>query len=118
MTKQEFFIKSIDIGDFSMVNIMINDKDINPSDRDQYSLISAVACEYFDIIELLINDSRIDASYNENYAIKYANYYNCEKRIIDLLWKNNKVREKLLLNDNDLYVSLLKNEVKNKIEGF
>ena len=69
------FIEACKDGSFDTVKSLLDDKRINPADKNNIAFI--LACEYgkTDIVKLLLDDKRINPAVQDNYAFIYACLY-------------------------------------------
>jgi ankyrin repeat protein len=104
-------------GNYEMVEILLKQKKVDPSDLDNHSIELASKNGYLNIAKLLLNDPRVEPSDNSNKAIIEA-YYGEHDEIVKLLWSYESVKATLKNNDRQLYVFLKKEDVKLKVEGF
>jgi hypothetical protein len=73
--------------------------------------------ELINLIQLLITDFNVNPSICYNGAIRTA-YGNNSLDIIELLWKDKRVKKTLKNDDENLYEILIKQDIKNKISSF
>jgi hypothetical protein len=98
-----------------MVQSLLDDKSIKPSDKLNWSIIRAAMTGHSDIIEILLNDERIDPTVKNNNAIICA--YNQEnQKIIKLLWNDKRVKATLQNDFIELYEQLTEEDIKKNIK--
>jgi hypothetical protein len=99
------------LGRNHIVEILLNDKRIDPSDDFNAALRLSSEFGHTKIVKLLLNDERVDPSDYRNYAIKNA-FKNNFIDIVGMLWKNNKIKDSLKINDSGFYNKIIKNKVE------
>ena len=117
MDIQEQFYDYIEKNDINNVKLLLKDKRVNPSDRNNWAIQLASQNGYFDIFKLLLEDNRVDPSDKNNCAIILASH-NGHVAIVNLLWQDQRVKDTLKVDDKELYNELIKNDIKEKIEVF
>jgi hypothetical protein len=121
------FRTAIESRKYEIVELLMNDKRINPSKHHNISLHLAAIDGQQDIVNLLLTDKRVLDGGGFLSIIKDA-YLQDNYHILDILWNNNiiknstkdnikKLDENLNLK-NSLYDYLIKLDIKNKIKTF
>ena len=126
MDIQEQFYDYIEKNDINNVKLLLNDKRVNPSDRNNWAIILASKDGYFDIVKLLLEDKRVDPSDHSNYFTKensynwaiYLAFSNGYFNISNLLWQDQRVKNTLKKDIPDLYNQLVKQDTKEKVDKF
>jgi hypothetical protein len=104
-------------GNTDIVKLFLKDKNLNVNDLSSYAFCHSSENGHFDIVQLLINDKRTNVTARSNYPIRKA--FSAQKHnVVQLLWKIKRIRDTLKVSDNVLYNILLKESMKNKINGF
>lgn len=112
-----FMYRAAEYGYLSIIDIFLEDSRFNPSDYRNNILVISAQKGYFAIIKKIINDKRIDFTLNDNEAIKTA-HYNKHLDICRLLFNNTQVKQKLKINDNELYTELSNIFLSNNVANF
>lgn len=82
---------------FEAVEVLLQDKRVDPSVDNNYLIQLALEKGYFKIVELLLRDSRVDPSTNNNYAIRFASQYG-HTEVVKLLLADPRVDPSALNN--------------------
>jgi hypothetical protein len=117
MTKQEIFENSIGCNDLTTFKSLLNDPDVNVSYDNNFLIRFSSQNGHTEIVKILIKDSRVDPSDENNWAIRYANIYEYTEMCF-FLFKDKRVKDKLRLENKELYNELSKKIIKYKIEDF
>ena len=83
MSKQNEFMKSVESNNIKQVELLLKDKDVDPSLGNSLCISVASLKGHIEIVRLLLNDKRADPS--DNPSIIAANtfkFYN----VVQLLW--------------------------------
>lgn len=146
MTIYEEFIHYIEKNDVENVKSILKDKNLDPSEENNWSIKIACQYGYIDIVKLLLADKRIDPSNDNNWSIILAAQHDHieivklllnDKRvdpsdnenlaislakgndeIVHLLWKDKRVKNTLDFDDPELYNELIRFNIKEKVENF
>lgn len=138
MDIQNKFYTFIKENDIENVKLLLKNKKIDVSAEDNWAIELASTSGHFDIVKLLLDDKRVDPTDNRNWTIqatyKKAYYdildsvnkknfdifsFNNEYvNIIKLLWRDERVKNSLKNDDDDLYDKLIKQDIIDKIEEF
>ena len=113
MTTQQEFHSAIKVNDFEKVKSLLNDKNVNPQELDNYSIGIASFCGHEKIVELLLKDKRVNPNIPNNWAIINANKEK-HTNVVNILWEDPRVKITLQQNHKQLYNELTKKDVKNK----
>ena len=89
MTKQKEFENAIHNNDVKIIELLLNNKEVNPSNKYNYAIGIASKNGYINVVKLLLNDKRVNPSDKNNYAISTASE-NGHTEIFKLLLKNKK----------------------------
>lgn len=118
MTKQEEFEKAIKLNDAEKVAELLKDKNVDPSAKSDYAFFAAACSGYFETTELLMSKCpEIDPSQFDNYAIYHA--YNAKyQNIVSLLWNDKRVKDSLKYDNIEIFNTLMKGTVNNKLKRF
>ena len=117
MNKQQEFENAIQKNHIELVKILLNDKNVDPSDNYNFAIQYSSLNGLTDIVKLLLKDNRIDPSDKGNYAIYYSDS-NGYIDIRELLWSNQRVKNTLKNNCPKLYNRLITQEIKIKLINF
>ena len=102
------FYDSILNNDIKNFKILLNNKEIDPSEADNWAIRVASMKGYLRIVKLLLNDKRINPSDEKNQTICFA-YDKGFLNIVDLLWQDQRVKDTLKNDDiNTLNSKILK----------
>jgi ankyrin repeat protein len=87
-------LESCRSGYIEILQLLLNDKRINPTEGDKYSNCTPISLAaqngHLDVVQLLLNDPRVDPSVNENNSIINASK-NGHLDIVELLLKDKRV---------------------------
>jgi ankyrin repeat protein len=100
-----------------IVKLLLNEIIFKEPSKVNSFFLTAVENGNFDIVKLLFKNPNINPSANNNYAINSALNKGFIK-IIDLLWNDIEVQNKVKKNDFELYQTLTKNRTKEKLKTF
>lgn len=64
------------LGNPDVVNRLLEDNRVDPSDKNNYAIIAASKCGHLDIVNRLLADSRVNPTDQNNLAIRFAMEYN------------------------------------------
>ncbi len=134
------------LGFINLVRLFLTYEEVNPSARCNSPISCATERGFFDIVKLLLNDKRIDKNLNsavvlacirghfniynlflqynfdpsscENSCIRSVNLYHEDTKMLNLLWKDERIKNSLKNDDLKLYNKLIKEDVKEKINSF
>ena len=115
MSKQNEFMKSVESNNIKQVELLLKDKDVDPSLGNSLCISVASLKGHIEIVRLLLNDKRADPS--DNPSIIAANtfkFYN----VVQLLWADDRVKQDLLNYDIQSYNHFKKKFIKEKLEKF
>jgi ankyrin repeat protein len=104
-------------GHFKIVEILLKDPRVDPSDDEQIAFEYAIEKKQIDIIKIIIKDKRIDVTYPYNYAIALS-FKNKTTEITRLLWEDTRVKDTLRNDHEKIYIALKKNDLEKKVKGF
>lgn len=94
-------------GHFEMVKLLLNDKKVNPADNRNWTIQSTYKKAYYDILDSVNKKNFNIFSFNNKYI-----------NIVKLLWRDERVKNSLKNDDDELYNELIKQDISNKIELF
>jgi hypothetical protein len=144
MTKQEIFMRAIEIHAVDLVKTLLDDEKVNINLNDyaiehsaengyidfielilsnkrfkiqknnNFIVYYAADNNHFDIVKLLLSDKRIDPTTNQNAAISHSS----KQKIIDILWEDKRVKCTLENDFKILYDHILFESTHKKIKGF
>ena len=118
MTKQEEFEQSIRYRNLENFRLLLNDKKVDPSYEESWSIRVASQYNRLEFVEILLKDSRVDPTESHNWAINIAsgNRYN---NIVEILWKDQRIKNTLKKDHPHLYQTLInKDKIKNNSKYF
>ena len=104
------------IGHTEIIRFLLKDGRIDPAHGDNHHLQLSVLYDQYDIVELLLLDDRIDPSAQNNNAIYNAGHRNDKMRKI--LWKDQRIKDSLLIYNTDLYNEFTKRDIQNNLNEF
>ena len=122
-------ISAIDENNIKEFEILLKNKKFDPSMSDNHAIALASYYGHIEIVKLLLNDPRVDPSFDNNYAISLSYNYNDSNHvsynndnnnpyIVELLWKDERVKNTLKKDNLELYNKLKKMDTKIKINKF
>lgn len=117
MDKQTQFYRAIINDDLNVFKTLLNDKKVDPADKDNSALETASYYGRLNIIKLLIKDNRVNPATNNNSALYTAlrwEYF----EVVKLFLKDERVKDLLINNDINLYHQLKKYDIENIVEHF
>jgi ankyrin repeat protein len=140
MTKQEQFSLAFEKNDFNLIKLLIKDKNLNPCIHDNYFFRYASERGHTEIIKLLLNDPRVNPNDRGNYSLKLSSINGHTEIVklllndsrvdptvadlfqqtdnIDLLWKDKRFKNTLLMDNQELYNKLMKKDIISKMKSF
>ena len=78
------------MGSFEMVQLLLKDKRVNPSDRENYALVQACSGNYIEIVKLLLQDPRVNPSSRNNTCLVEACSFG-KTKIVELILQDPRV---------------------------
>ena len=119
-------------GFFKIFKLLLNDSRVDPSDGGNFAFRQSVKNTHVCIFKLLLNDERVNPSDNNNNAIWLANNlmpnflltntptfkYKKQSYILNYLWKDERVKNTLKKDNQELYEKLIKQDIQNKASEF
>jgi hypothetical protein len=115
--KNDLIGVSIEKGFDCAVKSLLLSKYFNPSFNFDVHLFDFIVGEKIELIKIVLKNKNIDLTRNENILINYADSNDMEE-IVDLLFKNKKVKNTLMNNNIELYNKLNKKIISNKLGNF
>jgi hypothetical protein len=119
------FLEAIKNNDLINVSLLLKNKYVNPENFYNEAFNTAIKSvrfnlqqqkyKAFEIIKLLLSDSRVNPSENCNLNIKLIQH---DAELVNLLWTNKKIKNTLKDDYPELYKTLIKQDIKNKIKEF
>jgi hypothetical protein len=97
--------------------LLYNDHRFNPEFDMNFTFITASEYGLIDIVSFLLKDQNITPSDELNHAIQYA-FEGNHTNVVELLWKDKRVKSTLNSDNSFLYNQLITKEIKNKITSF
>jgi hypothetical protein len=110
--------EAITLIDIDKINELLQDENIDELTIYTSAFLKACECQHLEIIKLLMNHPRIDPSIYDNNAIKYFFNHEINNDVINILWQDQRVKDKLKNNDLNMYNDINEKIVNEKINGF
>ena len=119
MTKQEQFFNAMKNNDIKNFKLLFHNKNVNLFLKHNPEMLIAIYCRdgNFNIVKFLLKDKRVDPSKDYNGSISLAYRYKYYD-IVELLWKDKRVKNTLQKDKLKLYNELILKESKIKISNF
>jgi ankyrin repeat protein len=108
-------------GHFEITELLLKYKAFNPSKNNNWAIRYAAKNGHTNIVSILLKDKRVNPTDNKNWAIRSAfcnTEYNNGNYIVDLLWKDKRVKKTLKKDDIDCYNELNNKYLSENINGF
>jgi ankyrin repeat protein len=105
-------------GHLEIFKLLLNDNRIKTRDiYDNFIIQHAALNGQLDIMKLLLNDLRVNPANRINSTIEHA-FNNKFNLIVNLLWKDKRVKDTLEKDNLRIYNSLIVKDIKNKVSKF
>jgi hypothetical protein len=117
MNKQYIFHNAVKHNLLDEVELLLEDKDVNPSSNKNFMIRLSSLYGYIDMTKLLLNDKRVNPSDLNNLAIISA-FEKGTDEIVNLLWKHQSVKNTLINDDINLYNILVAKNILKKLGCF
>jgi hypothetical protein len=112
--KQKIFELAVEENCFFIVSYLLKNKKIK---LKNHSFRLSALRGHFNIVKLLLNDNRLDPTDVDNLPI-YLAHRNDHNKVVDLLFSNLLVKNKIKKEDSEMYDIFMKQRAQNIIEDF